>query len=117
RRKAAYLTVQSLRQATHAHDIASRRPFGQPILVGHHSEGRHRRDLARQHRKDLKASALWKQAKDARSAAKACEANTAIYGDDPEALAKLQTKLLDLERKRDAWKTLNAQYRKAKGDI
>jgi len=25
-------------------------PFGQPILVGHHSEGRHRRDLDRMHR-------------------------------------------------------------------
>jgi len=28
-----------------AHEIGRMIPFGQPILVGHHSEGRHRRDL------------------------------------------------------------------------
>lgn len=31
------------------HQIADIIPFGQPILVGHHSEGRHRRDLDRLH--------------------------------------------------------------------
>ena len=34
-----------------AHDaatsISAGIPFGQPILVGHHSEGRHRRDIDR----------------------------------------------------------------------
>lgn len=30
-----------------AHDIGSYIPFGQPILVGHHSEKRHRRDIDR----------------------------------------------------------------------
>lgn len=30
-----------------AHRIAGGIPFGQPILVGHHSESRHRRDIAR----------------------------------------------------------------------
>jgi hypothetical protein len=30
-----------------AHQILDIIPPGQPILVGHHSEGRHRRDLAR----------------------------------------------------------------------
>ncbi len=32
-----------------AHEIADMIPFGQPILVGHPSEGRHRRDLGRIH--------------------------------------------------------------------
>jgi hypothetical protein len=32
-----------------AHQMADAIPFGQPILTGHHSEGRHRRDLARIH--------------------------------------------------------------------
>ena len=39
------------RKANAAFDAAHRAvagiPFGQPILVGHHSERRHRRDLAR----------------------------------------------------------------------
>ena len=30
-----------------AHEIISHIPMGQPILVGHHSEARHRRDLKR----------------------------------------------------------------------
>lgn len=30
-----------------SHQIADRIPFGQPVLVGHHSEARHRRDIAR----------------------------------------------------------------------
>jgi len=32
---------------TRAREISARIPFGQPILVGHHSEARHRRDLDR----------------------------------------------------------------------
>lgn len=32
--------------AARGREIASRIPFGQPILIGHHSERRHRRDLA-----------------------------------------------------------------------
>lgn len=117
KRKAAYLRVQSLRKATESHDIASRRPFGQPIIVGHHSERGHRRDLERQHSKDAQAHDLWKQAKEAEHAAKTCESNRAIYADDPEAVTKLREKLTDLERQRDSWKELNSQYRKAKGDI
>ncbi|GIL25499.1 hypothetical protein NUM_07540 [Actinocatenispora comari] len=30
-----------------AHEIAARRPFGQPVLEGHHSERRHRADIKR----------------------------------------------------------------------
>lgn len=36
---------ESSSQYQRAHEIGSHIPFGQPILVGHHSEGRHRRDL------------------------------------------------------------------------
>lgn len=53
--------------------IADMIPMGQPILVGHHSEGRHRRDLARIRRHSDKAVEVWDDAKDrehrARSAA------------------------------------------------
>lgn len=35
---------------TQRQGIADRIPMGQPILVGHHSEGRHRRDIARMDR-------------------------------------------------------------------
>src|SRR5690606_225754 len=39
--------VSVARSLAHAQNIASAIPPGQPILVGHHSERRHRRDLNR----------------------------------------------------------------------
>src|SRR5699024_10261000 len=38
---------KSIEARNQANDIISHIPPGQPILVGHHSEGRHRRDLRR----------------------------------------------------------------------
>lgn len=42
--------------------IADMIPMGQPILVGHHSERRHRRDLDRIHRSGGRAVAAWDEA-------------------------------------------------------
>lgn len=41
--------------------ISDRIPFGQPILVGHHSEGRHRRDAQKIHDGIGRAVRLWDQ--------------------------------------------------------
>ncbi len=51
-----------------ADHAASRRisdgyPMGQPILVGHHSEGRHRRDLARRDRLDTRSMEARREAR------------------------------------------------------
>ena len=43
----AAATSETLRERAHRH---ADYPMGQPILVGHHSEGRHRRDLERSDR-------------------------------------------------------------------
>ena len=84
--------------------------FGQPILVGHHSEKRHRRDIARSDaamRKSVQAS---KQA--AELARRAATVGTGgISSDDPDALDKLADKRTDLERERDAMKSANAYYK------
>lgn len=62
--------------AAAAQDFIDRVPLGQPILVGHHSEGRARRDQARVAR-DLDAAAeLQRQADTARDAAQTAEAAT-----------------------------------------
>ena len=45
-------------------------PTGQPILVGHHSERRHRRDLERMHARDVKS---WEAADAAKAAARSAE--------------------------------------------
>lgn len=45
--QAGKLSAEADRRFGAARAIGDHIPFGQPILVGHHSEGRHRRDLAR----------------------------------------------------------------------
>ena len=89
-------------------------PPGQPILVGHHSERHHRRDLDkidRNMRKSVEASG--KAAYYASRAASAAS-NTAISGDDPDALDKLEAKLSKLQAAQERDKERNAWYRKHK---
>lgn len=92
--------------------IADRIPPGQPILVGHHSERRHRRDLARIDR-DARKSV------EAANAAAYLERKAQTYGthaisaDDPSAIGKLQSQLTKLEAQRAAAKPINAAVRRA----
>ena len=71
-------------------------PFGQPILVGHHSEGKHRRAIAR-------ADAAMRKAIDTSKAAGEAAARAANIGsggissDDPTAIAQLREKLAVME--------------------
>jgi hypothetical protein len=89
-------------------------PFGQPILVGHHSERRHRAAIARMDR--AMGASVENSRKAAAMRARADEierqADRAIYDDDPDAIERLQAKLAKLEAKRERMKTTNAAYRK-----
>ena len=86
-------------------------PMGQPILVGHHSEGRHRRALARSH--DAMHKSIEERDKSDYYQQKAVSVGTGgIASDDPEALSKLKTKLEKLENQRDSMKRINAAFRK-----
>jgi hypothetical protein len=58
--------------------IASFIPLGQPILVGHHSEGHHRRALETIRNKARKGYELYKQAEEYRSRAASVESNNAL---------------------------------------
>jgi Domain of unknown function (DUF3560) len=90
-------------------------PFGQPILVGHHSEKRHRRDLAKIESGMRAAIELGDKAKSQAQKADNIEAATegSIYDDDPDAIERLTEKLAALEAKREHMKTVNAEYRRA----
>jgi hypothetical protein len=90
-------------------------PFGQPILVGHHSEKRHRRDLDRIDsgmRRGIEhhamATSMASRADNIRAAA-----DHAIYSDDEDAIERLGERIAELETKREARKAANAEYRKA----
>lgn len=91
--------------------IGSMIPFGQPILVGHHSEGRHRRDLARIDNAFRKSYEAAKLAEHYDQKAAAAESNNAISSDDPEAIDKLREKLAGLEELQVRMKAVNAAYR------
>lgn len=74
-------------------NLASVIPPGQPILIGHHSEIRHRRHLEKIHNKMGQSVQLSKKAEYYEQKAKAIENNRAISSDDPEAVQKLEEKI------------------------
>ena len=94
-----------------AHDLVKDIPFGQPILVGHHSEARHRRSLDRSHNAMGKGVALSDEAKRLRGRA-AAVGTGGINSDDPSALQQLSARLAKLEENQNAMKRINRQYRK-----
>lgn len=86
-------------------------PLGQPILIGHHSERRHRKAIERADNAMRKAVSEQKRAEELRS--KAASAGTGgISSDDPEAIMKLEEKLAKLQRKQDLMKVHNRILRK-----
>ena len=105
----------ALSEAARTDEAATGIPFGQPILVGHHSEKRHRRHLDRLDRAMGAAVENARKADSMRSRADNIEAqlDNSIYSDDPDAIERLTEKLAKLEAKRERMKAANAEYRKA----
>jgi len=96
--------------------ISEHIPFGQPILVGHHSEGRHRRDLARIDSLMRKSVEADKAARHHAASAAALESNRSISSDDPEAVTRLRSKIEQLEAYQKAMVAINRIVRKYKAD-
>lgn len=88
--------------------IANMIPMGQPILVGHHSERRHRADIARIDRGMRASIEATKTATRLEAAADRAENPTAVSSDDPTAVDKLRTKLAGMEALQDRMKRANA---------
>lgn len=96
-----------------AHQAVEAIPMGQPILVGHHSEGRHRAALKRQDSNMRKA--IEADSKAEHYERKAAGVGTGgISGDDPEAIQKLRAELKSLQDSQEVMKKANAIIR-AKG--
>ena len=98
-----------------ADSIAGGMTPGQPILVGHHSEKRHRRDLGRIDSNMRKGFEEKDKAERHASKAKNIEAQlkSSIYDDDPDALEALRERISRLEAERERIKKINAYFRKA----
>ncbi len=97
-----------------AHEIMRLIPPGQPILVGHHSERRHRRDLDKIDRNMRKSIEAGEKSAYYASRAASAASNHAISSDDPDAVEKLEAKLSDLQILQATMKAVNAYYRKHK---
>lgn len=76
-------------------------PFGQPILVGHHSEGMHRNHIKKIHSAMDKSIELSDKSEYFNSKANNILNSNVISSDDPEALEKLENKLKLLLEKRE----------------
>lgn len=92
--------------------ITAHIPLGQPILVGHHSERRARKDQERIRQGMHRGVQEQKTAEKLTRRAEAAEQNQAISADDPEALRRLDEKIAELEQRHARAKAINAQARK-----
>ena len=83
-----------------ARKITEHIPFGQPILVGHHSEAGHRRAIDRSAAQMDKGVAEHRLAEHHRSKAEGLEnyLENTIFDDDPDAIEKIEKKLAGLEK-------------------
>jgi len=112
--------------AWHAGDLREGRsgiPLGQPILVGHHSERRHRRAIDRAHAKRAEAVGHEAKAKEhAGAAASIRDALTlSIFSDDANAVEALEAKAAALEATAEKNALINKTwrrcYRNNRGDV
>lgn len=89
-------------------------PFGQPILVGHHSEKRHRRALERAQNNATKACEEMDLAKHhvSKAGGLADQLERTIFSDDADAIEQLERKAAALETLRATMRAANAWWRK-----
>jgi hypothetical protein len=94
-----------------ARKIGSLIPFGQPILVGHHSERGHRSALKKIDN-NMRKSIEHDETADYYEQKAKSVGKGGISSDDPDAIKKLQSKLDDLEATQTLMKAANLAIRK-----
>jgi len=87
-------------------------PFGQPILVGHHSEAGDRRHRERAHTLWQRGFDKLQRAAHMESRAASARKNRAVSSDDPAAVIKLREKLADREKLQEEFRRYNKAIRK-----
>jgi len=98
-----------------SHRIVAGIPLGQPVLVGHHSEKRHRRDLERSD--NAMRRSIEESDKAAHYSGKAASIGKGgVSSDDPDAADKLRAKLAEMEKEREFSKKVNKAWKKGKLD-
>ena len=100
-----------------AHKIVDGIPLGQPILVGHHSEKRHRADIDRMASNMSKGVAESKLADhhESKAAGLAAQLDRTVFSDDGNAIEALQARIAEREAESARRKAINAAFKKAPG--
>ncbi len=116
-RRGEWATKAKARSATAfaaAHRIADGIPFGQPILVGHHSERRARKDQERIHGGMDRGLAEHRLAEHhaAKASGLEIQLERSIYSDDPDAIEQLRAKVAELESNCERMTRANKAWRK-----
>jgi DNA repair exonuclease SbcCD ATPase subunit len=97
-----------------SHRMFSAIPFGQPILIGHHSEKRDRNYRNRAWNKMGKAVAQRDLAKHhvSKAGGLAAQLDTAIFSDDHDAIEAIEARIAEREAAREKMKLANKLYKK-----
>jgi len=103
--------LEANQQLKKASELGSVIPFGQPILIGHHSEGKHRSLLKKIDGAHRKAHEADEKAEYYQHKAESAENNHAISGDDTEAISRLKSKLAEYEKSKEFYKSVNKAWR------
>lgn len=111
-RAAARARENGSKRIERAHEMAQAIPFGQPILVGHHSERADRNYRGRIESGFRAGFEELERADKLQARAAAAAANTAIFSDDPRATEKIEDKIARLEKQQELMKAANKLIKK-----
>lgn len=114
REKADKMRSESVDAFRDARKIQDSIPLGQPILIGHYSEKRSRRDRDRIDANIKKSIEKQEQAEYYDEKLAAAKNNTAISSDNPQAVELLKEKISKLKARQQRYKDMNKYYRKRK---
>lgn len=107
---------KSSQESEASHKMAEHIPLGQPILIGHHSEKRHRNDLRKIQNHSTKAYDHSNMADYHREKADNLQhqLDNTIFSDDLDAVERLQEKIDTLEKQRNRMKEINKALKAGK---
>ena len=108
--RAAKLRARSDRKGKESSDamdaerkISQHIPMGQPILIGHHSEKRHRRDIKRMQNLGTKAYQSADESKSLSERADSVEDSSSISIQDDDAARRSRSRVADYRSARMSW--------------
>jgi tetratricopeptide (TPR) repeat protein len=107
-------SILAEQEAGRARQMGSVIPFGQPILVGHHSEKKHRALLKRVDGAYRRAGEADEKAAYYQDRAATAGKNRSISGDDTEAVERYKDKLAQLEKAQEHMKAVNKAWKQGK---